>query len=123
VCVDHVQATVQDGFELREVPIVENGASVHVTGENVRKFIRDMANFRLNRQIEVQSQAFLRGFYKVIDKDWWVRTTCTVALVPSTRSISIRPPRLNLLGGGGGGRGTCCGLGGLDWWLAAFSIH
>jgi hypothetical protein len=29
-----------------------------------------MASFRLVKQIEVQSAAFLKGFQKVIDKDW-----------------------------------------------------
>jgi hypothetical protein len=36
------------------------------------RFIREMASFRLVKQIEVQSAAFLRGFQKVIDKDWCV---------------------------------------------------
>ncbi len=61
---------MNSGGEMTEVPIVENGGNIRVTNDLVRKYIRDVANFKLNKQMEVQSTAFLRGFNKVIDKDW-----------------------------------------------------
>ena len=52
------------------MPVAENGSNIKVTNDLVRKYIRDVANYKLVKQIEMQSAAFLRGFYKIIQKDW-----------------------------------------------------
>lgn len=46
------------------------GKNIRVTNDNVIQFIHLVANHRLNYQIRHQSQYFLRGFQKLIEKEW-----------------------------------------------------
>jgi len=56
--------------EQREVELIPNGATIAVTNENKEKYLSEVANFRLNKQIKVQSRAFSRGMRQVINEKW-----------------------------------------------------
>ncbi len=53
-----------------EVPLIEEGLSIPVTTDTVRRYIREVANFKLNTQIARQCRAFCAGFGLLIDRDW-----------------------------------------------------
>lgn len=53
-----------------EEELLPGGKSIRVTNENVIRFIHLMANYRLNYQIRQQSLYFLRGFQRLVHKDW-----------------------------------------------------
>jgi hypothetical protein len=46
--------------------LLPGGANINVTSENKMRYIRHFADFKLNNQIEWQSEAFLRGFSDLI---------------------------------------------------------
>eukprot|EP01112_Ceratiomyxa_fruticulosa_P021043 TRINITY_DN7326_c0_g1_i2.p1 TRINITY_DN7326_c0_g1~~TRINITY_DN7326_c0_g1_i2.p1 ORF type:complete len:401 (+),score=65.54 TRINITY_DN7326_c0_g1_i2:900-2102(+) len=51
--------------------LIPGGSQIAVTNENKIRYIYLMANYRLNIQIKVQSEAFLRGFSDM--KQWYQR--------------------------------------------------
>ncbi|KAG9457742.1 hypothetical protein H6P81_002250 [Aristolochia fimbriata] len=56
--------------EQKEEELVAGGKDIRVTNKNVREYIHYVAHYRLNHQIISQSKHFLRGFQKLIRKDW-----------------------------------------------------
>ncbi|XP_068658404.1 E3 ubiquitin-protein ligase UPL6 isoform X2 [Aristolochia californica] len=56
--------------EQKEEELIAGGKDIRVTNKNVREFIHYVAHYRLNHQIISQSKHFLRGFQKLIRKDW-----------------------------------------------------
>ena len=47
-----------------------NGSSITVTNENIIEYIHLVADYKLNRQIKAQCNAFRSGLSDVIDLDW-----------------------------------------------------
>lgn len=56
--------------ERKEVDLIPDGSNVAVTNQNRFRYIYMMADFRLNRRIKPQSDAFVRGFNELIPLDW-----------------------------------------------------
>eukprot|EP00053_Salpingoeca_punica_P019702 m.201104 g.201104 ORF g.201104 m.201104 type:complete len:1033 (+) comp17703_c1_seq2:77-3175(+) len=52
------------------VPLQPGGSSIPVTNENRILYVHLMADFRLNRQLKPQCDAFVRGFRSVISGNW-----------------------------------------------------
>ncbi|ESO98574.1 hypothetical protein LOTGIDRAFT_201597 [Lottia gigantea] len=50
--------------------LVPGGKAISVTNENKIRYVHLMAHFRMYRQIRDQTNAFIRGFKTVINKDW-----------------------------------------------------
>lgn len=50
--------------------LVPGGSSKAVTAENVVEYIHRVADYRLNYQIKAGSEAFWRGFYELVSRDW-----------------------------------------------------
>lgn len=55
---------------VKEVELIKNGKNIPVTGENRVEYIHRIANFRMNTQIRKQSDAFLKGFFEVVSRDY-----------------------------------------------------
>mmetsp|Transcript_50018 Transcript_50018/g.57417 ORF Transcript_50018/g.57417 Transcript_50018/m.57417 type:complete len:534 (+) Transcript_50018:1-1602(+) len=53
-----------------EVDLVPNGRDVEVDNDNKFRYIHALSHFRLNKQIEQQCTAFLRGFLSIINRTW-----------------------------------------------------
>ena len=56
--------------ERREVDLIPNGAQIAVTNQNKFRYMYMVADFRLNRRIKAQTDAFVRGFHELIPKEW-----------------------------------------------------
>ena len=53
-----------------EIELQPNGANTLVTQQNVLNYIHRFADYRLNREVSATSNAFLRGFFDVIHREW-----------------------------------------------------
>lgn len=53
----------------REMELCPEGRNRLVTDENKHEYVRLVANFKLDRAISEQKEAFLTGFYSIIPKD------------------------------------------------------
>jgi ubiquitin-protein ligase E3 C len=64
--------TISDNYfgKLVENDLIKNGSSIEVTNENRYLYIQKMSNYRLNLQIEKESNAFLKGINQVIPFEW-----------------------------------------------------
>jgi ubiquitin-protein ligase E3 C len=51
-------------------PLIPNGQEISVTLENRLKYVYALAHDKLNTQLEIQTLAFLRGLYSVLDPVW-----------------------------------------------------
>lgn len=56
--------------QLVTIPLLHGGTAKQVTNENRILYVHLMADYRLNRQMRPQCQAFVRGFRAVINADW-----------------------------------------------------
>jgi ubiquitin-protein ligase E3 C len=56
--------------ERREVDLIPQGSTVTVTNKNKFRYIYMVADFRLNRRIKRQTDAFINGFHEVIPLQW-----------------------------------------------------
>ena len=56
--------------ERREVELIPGGSNLNVTNKNKFRYIYMVADFRLNRRIKRQTDAFIRGFHEVIPLQW-----------------------------------------------------
>jgi len=56
--------------ERTEIDLIPNGQNVAVTDQNKFRYIYMVADFRLNRRIKAQADAFVRGFWEVIPQKW-----------------------------------------------------
>ena len=56
--------------ERKEVDLVPNGSQVNVTDNNKFRYIYMVADFRLNKRIKAQTDAFIKGFHEVIPLSW-----------------------------------------------------
>ena len=56
--------------ERKEIDLVPNGANINVTNKNKFRYIYMVADFRLNKRIKKQTDAFIRGFHEVIPQQW-----------------------------------------------------
>lgn len=54
----------------REVELVQNGGALTVNNKNKFRYIYMVADFRLNKRIKRQTDAFIRGFHEVIPQTW-----------------------------------------------------
>jgi len=64
-------SVARDTFgDSKVVDLVPNGSNIAVTDENRLRFIYEMADFKLNREIAPQSKAFVAGLNSVIKPDW-----------------------------------------------------
>jgi ubiquitin-protein ligase E3 C len=50
--------------------LIPNGDKVAVTKENRLQYIYLMSNYKLNKQIKKQSDAFFEGLSEIIDPKW-----------------------------------------------------
>jgi len=64
VVVDH------DYGETVETELIRGGKDVAVTGRNRMEYALRVANYRLNRQIKAECDAFLKGLGEVINLEW-----------------------------------------------------
>uniref|UniRef100_A0A0D3JRF2 HECT-type E3 ubiquitin transferase n=1 Tax=Emiliania huxleyi (strain CCMP1516) TaxID=280463 RepID=A0A0D3JRF2_EMIH1 len=61
----------EDVFGVRTaVDLREGGSTMPVTRENRIEYVHLMADYRLNRQIEAQSRAFVAGVHSVVPLSW-----------------------------------------------------
>lgn len=49
-------------YEYDNVPLIQNGLNTPVTNQNREQYVRDVANYLLNRSIDMQFEAFKIGF-------------------------------------------------------------
>eukprot|EP01025_Chloroclados_australasicus_P032672 TRINITY_DN33104_c0_g1_i6.p1 TRINITY_DN33104_c0_g1~~TRINITY_DN33104_c0_g1_i6.p1 ORF type:complete len:1059 (-),score=115.94 TRINITY_DN33104_c0_g1_i6:269-3109(-) len=56
--------------ENKEIDLVPNGRNIPVTNENVLTYVYRVSDYKLRRQIHVPTQAFLQGFFELIDPQW-----------------------------------------------------
>mmetsp|Transcript_2245 Transcript_2245/g.1565 ORF Transcript_2245/g.1565 Transcript_2245/m.1565 type:complete len:99 (+) Transcript_2245:1231-1527(+) len=56
--------------EKNDIDLVTNGSEVAVNNQNKFRYIYLMADFRLNKRIKRQSDAFVAGFHELIPKQW-----------------------------------------------------
>eukprot|EP00471_Norrisiella_sphaerica_P012991 CAMPEP_0184495414 /NCGR_PEP_ID=MMETSP0113_2-20130426/31259_1 /TAXON_ID=91329 /ORGANISM="Norrisiella sphaerica, Strain BC52" /LENGTH=720 /DNA_ID=CAMNT_0026881593 /DNA_START=827 /DNA_END=2989 /DNA_ORIENTATION=+ len=64
-------SVTRDTFgDSKVVDLIENGSEVAVTDENRLRFIYEMADFKLNREIAAQSSAFVTGLNSIIKPGW-----------------------------------------------------
>lgn len=56
--------------ERRELELMPGGSSVAVTNKNKFRYIYMVADFRLNRRLKAQTDAFVQGFHEVIPLQW-----------------------------------------------------
>jgi ubiquitin-protein ligase E3 A len=54
------------GDGVMEVPIIENGAKIALTNDNVGRYVREMVDWMGNRSIRRQFEAFQAGFQKIL---------------------------------------------------------
>ncbi|KAI0685222.1 HECT-domain-containing protein [Cytidiella melzeri] len=54
----------------RTVPLMPNGDKIAVTKENRLRYIYLVSNYKLNRQIKKQSDAFFEGLSEIVDPKW-----------------------------------------------------
>lgn len=54
----------------REEELEQGGRNTPVSNENKNRYVRKVAHYKLNSQIEEQSKAFLRGFKSLISPGW-----------------------------------------------------
>eukprot|EP01083_Nonionella_stella_P071473 191988_1 len=62
--------TTQSFGEAKNVDLIPNGSNVSVTNENRLKFIHTLADYKLNREIRKQSNAFLDGLAMIVKPEW-----------------------------------------------------
>ena len=78
---DIIALTLLAGFgETKSIDLIPDGSSVSVTKENRLQYIELVSQFRLDKQIKLQSEAFFEGLGDVINKKWlrWVlRLRCS----------------------------------------------
>jgi hypothetical protein len=56
--------------ERKEVYLIPNGSAIPVTNKNKFRYIYMVADFRLNRRLKRQTDAFVAGFHEVIPQPW-----------------------------------------------------
>lgn len=56
--------------ERTEVDLIPNGSTITVTQLNKFRYMYLVADFRLNRRIKSQTDAFVRGFHELIPREW-----------------------------------------------------
>jgi len=62
---------VEDHFgEARTTDLIPNGSQVAVTADNVLRYKNLVSDYWLNRRIQQQSQAFMRGLSDLMDQEW-----------------------------------------------------
>lgn len=52
--------------ETQEVELIPNGANIKVTNKNKFRYIYFVADYKLNKRIKLQSDAFIAGFHECI---------------------------------------------------------
>lgn len=54
----------------RTVPLVRGGEQIPVTKENRLQYVFLVSNYRLNKQIKKQTDAFFEGLSEIVDPKW-----------------------------------------------------
>ena len=52
------------------VELIPNGSNIAITSKNVNEYIHQYAHYKLNRQTQQQTKAFMSGFHQMISVDW-----------------------------------------------------
>lgn len=83
--------------ESQEVDLVPGGADVAVTDENKVRFVYQLADFKLNREIAAQSNAFTRGLHYIIKREWlrMFEAEELDRLISGTPAIDVKDLRAN----------------------------
>ncbi|EGR30732.1 ubiquitin- hect domain protein, putative [Ichthyophthirius multifiliis] len=68
LCLDFTFTFNQFG-KTKVVELIPNGSNIEVTEENKKQYVKELAYFRMVKQIEKQVEAFKKGFYEVIPFD------------------------------------------------------
>ncbi|VDL77265.1 unnamed protein product [Nippostrongylus brasiliensis] len=61
---------IEDGGKIVEKELLPNGAELEVADQNKEEFIALMVKWRVERGIQRQSRALLRGLHQIIDRDF-----------------------------------------------------
>lgn len=56
--------------ESKDIDLIPNGSDTEVTDTNKFRYIYMVADYRLNRRIKRQSDAFVEGFHECISLQW-----------------------------------------------------
>lgn len=56
--------------ERREVELIPGGSQIAINNQNKYRYVYMMADFRLNKRIKAQADAFVRGFHELIPLSW-----------------------------------------------------
>lgn len=56
--------------KILNINLVENGSNIKVNSTNKLRFVHEVANFKLNKLIDLQTNSFLNGLFEVIPKEW-----------------------------------------------------
>ncbi|EGR29168.1 ubiquitin- hect domain protein, putative [Ichthyophthirius multifiliis] len=62
--------TINQFGEQKVIELIPNGSNIEVTEENKKNYVKELAYFRMVKQIETQVQAFKKGFYEVIPLEY-----------------------------------------------------
>ncbi|KAL0961250.1 hypothetical protein HGRIS_006212 [Hohenbuehelia grisea] len=62
--------TVEEFGDTKTIDLVPNGSNIPVTRENRLAYITLVADFRLTKQIKLQSEAFFEGLSDMVDPKW-----------------------------------------------------
>jgi len=54
----------------QEVELIQNGKNISVDNNNKLKYIYLVAKFKLNDEIKIQCNEFLKGLQRVIPAEW-----------------------------------------------------
>uniref|UniRef100_A0A183GEK4 HECT-type E3 ubiquitin transferase n=1 Tax=Heligmosomoides polygyrus TaxID=6339 RepID=A0A183GEK4_HELPZ len=95
--VDSTLLCMKSRFQVVEKELLPNGSELEVADQNKEEFISLMVKWRVERGVQRQSRALLRGLHQVIDRDFLrVFTADQVELVLSgSREIDLEDWRKN----------------------------
>lgn len=72
----------------KTLPLIRDGDQIPVTKENRLEYIFLMSNYRLNKQIKQQSDAFFEGLSEIIDPKW-LRFVSRVVVLTNFSKITL----------------------------------
>ncbi|KAL6452038.1 HUL5 E3 ubiquitin-protein ligase HUL5 [Candida maltosa Xu316] len=56
--------------------LLPNGSNLHVNSSNILNYIHQLANFKLNQSLRVQTRYFLEGLFSIISSSWLSMFDC-----------------------------------------------
>lgn len=67
---EDLELTFSINTDKYQFPLVSRGESLRVTRANLLNYIHQLANFKLNTSMHIQSRAFLEGLFELIPSHW-----------------------------------------------------